>query len=143
MIKRVSVVTFFILSVAVLIYSILSRKRDFEKSQTKMMLKKNTQIHIKNRKFNLGKIKDFNQAKTQFYVHNVGLDTLFIENIEVSCDCTTLSGIGASVPPGDSLLISVAYTKKRFGYFYSDILIYGNFLNSPAMLSFEGYLLRP
>jgi hypothetical protein len=104
--------------------------------------RKITSVYVKEKKINVGKVNLREQAQANFYIRNIGQDTLIIDNVEVSCNCTALSTISAGVAPGDSVFITVAYTKEIAGYFYSDIIIEGNFHNSPAILSFEGYLLN-
>lgn len=141
MIRKTVIYFFFIISSAISMLTIVKWKAGPSTKGPMYQQKSLTKIFIKKKKINLGKVNSLDQAKETFYVRNVGRDTLYIENIEVSCNCTALSGVGEHVLPGDSIPITIAYTKNRPGFFYSDILIYGNFYNSPALLSFEGHLL--
>lgn len=132
------------LSVAVMLFSLVNqRNRLMPKTAERLVETERTatNILVRAKKIDVGKVNSRDAAKADFFVLNVGKDTLFVEKVDVSCSCSTLTASDIAVAPGDSAKITVAYTKTVSGYFYSDVLIYGNFPNSPAILGFEGYLL--
>jgi hypothetical protein len=102
-----------------------------------------TDILIVERHIDLGKIKrqETTAASGKYYVVNVGKNDLEIADIEVSCQCTALETFQDLIRPGDTAEIHVEYSKNKLGYFYSDVLIHGNFNKSPEILSFEGFLI--
>jgi hypothetical protein len=102
--------------------------------------KKLTTIQINNKKVNLGKVLNNRETKTVFFLHNTGSENLHIENVEVSCSCSSSTASHTTIAPGDSIPITVTYNKKTLGYFYTDVIVRGNFEKSPEILSFEGYL---
>lgn len=97
-----------------------------------------TQITILNPQIKVGDVASVNEAFGYIQLVNSGLNPLFLDHIETSCDCTTGEFKEAEVKPGDTLSIKVNYIKRKTGYFYQDIMLYGNFSDSPAMVSIEG-----
>jgi hypothetical protein len=97
-----------------------------------------TNVIVRNRIIDLGRIHGLEDITVNFILINAGNDTLRLEKIEVSCHCTSGVLSLAPVAPGDSVVIPVTYTKRQEGFFYEDILVYGNFTTSPERLSFQG-----
>jgi hypothetical protein len=104
---------------------------------------KQTTISVKNKKLDLGMVQRAADAKIDFFVYNTGGENLYLNSVEVSCSCSSVTQISDVVLPGDSILITVQYDKKIPGYFYSDVLIHGNFPSSPEILGFSGRLPQP
>jgi hypothetical protein len=101
-----------------------------------------TSVAISNKTIDVGRVNIKEEVDIFFILHNTGIQNLYIDRIEVSCHCTSGVVSGKAILPGDSLLIPVKYNKKVSGYFYQDVLVYGNFDTSPEILSFEGYLVE-
>lgn len=101
-----------------------------------------TTIKVSNSELNVGKITvdEAHTARTYAVLHNTGNNNLYIDRVEVSCQCTSGDIPKRAVVPGDSIAIEIAYNKTMPGFFYSDVIIHGNFEDSPALLSFEGQL---
>ena len=136
--KRVTYL-FLIVSIGVLIFSLVVRYGQSSSPQESNMLKL-TSIKINDKKLDIGKTPVADEAKTEFILHNIGTENLYIDRIEVSCHCTSGEVTKEAIAPGDSVSIMVQYNKKIVGYFFQDVLVYGNFETSPEILSFEGYL---
>lgn len=138
---RLNIRIFFWVSIFLFVTSMIYRnvKTPFNHSfasQNKVL----TNLYVKDKKINLGKLKMGDEAKSEFFIYNAGTENLIIDNIKVSCTCSTSSINDNIVLPGDSIPVTIQYNKKAKGYFFSDILIYGNFPSSPEILSFEGFL---
>jgi hypothetical protein len=101
-----------------------------------------TNVDFNVKAINLGKIKGKENAKGEFFIKNTGNEDLIIEKIEVSCSCSSVGITNQPINPGDSLSIKVLYNRNTIGYFYSDVLVFGNFSTSPEILSFEGNLIN-
>ncbi len=137
--RKILIYLFLIVSIGVLILSLVIRYgqgSSFQKSNILQL----TSIKIKDKAIDIGKIPVADEAKTVFILYNTGTNNLYLDKIEVSCQCTSGEVTKEAIAPGDSVSIMVQYNKKIEGYFFQDVLIYGNFETSPEILSFEGYL---
>lgn len=136
----------FVVSVLMFIFVVIILSGDLfdTRTNTSTNNKLLTEIKIKNSQLKTGEIKLSKSylAKSEVVIYNVGSNELIINQIEVSCNCTSGNMPKRSIPPGDSVSIDISYTKKLPGYFYSDVIVHGNFLNSPALLTFEGRLIE-
>lgn len=97
-----------------------------------------TKIAVFQRHINTGEVGERRSAKGEFYIRNTGENDLIITNVEVSCSCSSIVMLDRSVAPNDSISILVEYSKKLPGFYYSDVVVYGNFPGSPEILTFEG-----
>ncbi|MFC3414752.1 DUF1573 domain-containing protein [Algoriphagus hitonicola] len=128
---------FFALSVLLLSYAIYHRffKDDIYDPLEGVEL---TTVSISKRNINLGEVGKREEARGEFFVKNTGSNDLIITNVEVSCTCSSAALLDNKISPNDSISIKVNYNKKLPSYFYSDVLVHGNFPGSPEILSFEG-----
>ncbi len=136
--RKIFIYLFLLVATGFLIVSLIFRFRQSSPFQKKRPL---TSIKIKNKAIDIGKIPVADEAKAAFIIYNTGTNDLYIYKVEVSCNCTSGALTKESVAPGDSVAVTVKYNKKIEGYFFQDVLIYGNFKTSPEILSFEGYLI--
>lgn len=129
---------FLIASILLLIISLLLRyNSDFSiEKGYKLEL---TKIAVNKNNIDVGKVTDRKSASGKFYIKNVGNVDLVLNNVEVSCTCSSSTFLQERILPNDSVAVTVQYDKKTGGYFYSDVLVYGNFSGSPKILSFEGF----
>lgn len=129
---------FLFLSIILLVFSINTRYKllNINLSSNKSY---STNITVDKRKIDLGKVNDRSLASGEFIIRNVGENDLVINKVEVSCSCSSSTLIEKSISPNDTIKVKVQYNKKSKGYFYSDVIIHGNFSGSPEFLSFEGY----
>lgn len=136
MMKRTVLTIILIASVVIMASSLIFR---FYRISGKSLHNHLTFIRVSEKKIKLGKVFP-EDAHATFYIYNKGVEELLIETIEVSCSCSSSNVDNRPVPPGDSLQIRLYYNKTVPGYFYSDVIIRGNFDKSPEILSFEGVL---
>lgn len=97
-----------------------------------------TDIYVMKSHVDIGKITDRDTAFGEFYIKNIGEHGLYVSKVEVSCTCSSITMLNHEVAVGDSLLILAKLERNTPGYFYSDVIVHGNFKGSPRFLSFEG-----
>lgn len=131
--KTILTYTFLIISALIFIYSVFTRVK------LNVFPEELTKISVSNNNINVGEVTQKSQASAEFYIKNIGDKELRLSNVEVSCSCSSTTLLDTSILPNDSLLIKVQYNKNIKGYFYSDVIVYGNFSGSPKFLSFEGF----
>ena len=133
-----------VLSVSFLTYSLLKTEpwnnNSIDQDINQLHLK-NTQVVILNKEIRLGKLDKDDQASAVFELINVGKEDLRVEHVEVSCSCTSGEIPELPTAPGDTLRLVVSYDKSKPGYFFQDVLFYGNFEISPLVVSFDGTIL--
>ena len=85
-------------------------------------------IEFENTEFNIGKIRQGEIAECYFVVKNTGDNTLVLNQIIPSCDCTSLTNKNAEIPAGktDTLKFVLDTYGKELGKFESDIRIITN-----------------
>ncbi|HAH35223.1 MAG TPA: hypothetical protein DEQ87_11260 [Algoriphagus sp.] len=135
--KNFFVYSLLFISILLLSYAIYNR---FFKEKTYDPLEgvELTTVSISKRNINLGEVGKREDAVGEFIVKNTGSNDLVITNVEVSCTCSAAVLLDNKIAPNDSVFIKVRYAKKLPSYFYSDVLVHGNFPGSPQILSFEG-----
>lgn len=101
-----------------------------------------TTVSVKEKFLNKGKIPLGSEIKGEFLIFNTGKSDLYIEKVNVSCTCTSTTQLNEPIQVGDSTIIIIEYEKLNPGYFFTDVLVQGNFLESPLILSFEGFLVE-
>lgn len=131
--KTIFVYSFLTISILTLIYSVYNRMN------LNIMPEELTKISVSNNNIDIGKVNERSKAFAEFYIKNIGEIDLKLSNVEVSCSCSSTTLLESSILPNDSLLIKVQYNKNITGYFYSDVIVHGNFSGSPKFLSFEGF----
>lgn len=97
-----------------------------------------TTIEILNPQLKLGQVLNPADAYGYLKIVNTGPSDLLIDHVETSCDCTSSEYKTEKISPGDTLSLKISYIKRKVGYFYQDIMIYGNFPSSPLLCSIEG-----
>jgi hypothetical protein len=136
--KNFFVYALFVISLIFFIISLILRFNIFLLDD---MLKtsKLTEITVNNSYIDIGKVSNLKLAQGSFYIKNTGVENLILDKVEVSCSCSSSTFLNEKIAPDDSVKITVSYNKKTGGYFYSDVLVHGNFSGSPKIMSFEGF----
>jgi hypothetical protein len=140
--RETTIKIIFILSLAFLFYCVVEKLfvgNSFQKEVQSM-----TTVTVKDKFINKGKISidsNVNAVKADFVVINSGENDLYIDKVSVSCKCTSATQLNVPIHAGDTALIHVEYNKPRPGYFFTDVIVHGNFKGSPLILSFEGHLI--
>ncbi|MFZ6664963.1 DUF1573 domain-containing protein [Peijinzhouia sedimentorum] len=141
--KYILIFTAILLIISVL-YRFLGNK-NIESIETPQLIENTnsqlTKVEFLNQKIDLGRVKGDKLIETEFILINKGNSKLVIDHVEVSCDCTAGEIMNEFTNPGDSLKIRVMYNKIRYGFFYQDVMVYGNFETSPQFVSFEGFII--
>ena len=88
-------------------------------------------------KVQMGKLKD-----VFFTIYNIGGAELVIEDIEGDCFCTVPVWEDIEVAPGDSTRFSVRITKEEKGFFQQNVLVHGNFPDSPKIVRIQGEIVE-
>lgn len=136
--KSLSIVILLI-SVALAILSFTNKKKNRENLEGRDSLFQ-TIVEVKKSEIDLGVIKTNQEAKSTFVIYNKGGMQLTIDRVETTCHCTSGTLQKNGIVSGDSALIDVLYDKHAPGFFYQDVRIYGNFINSPLIVSFQGFV---
>lgn len=78
------------------------------------------------------------EQKTSFIIKNVGSKPLFIQDVNTSCGCTTVSYSREPVQPGKEATLVVTYKAEHPEYFNKTITVYCNAESSPIRLTISG-----
>lgn len=83
----------------------------------------------------------FRQAEIQeekVILTNTGTDTLYINAIESSCECTTVQWADPPVPPGECTTLIIHFRAEEKGEFERFIHVHCNVPESPIEISVKG-----
>lgn len=139
--KNNFIYVFFLASLFVFAYSVHFRFFQDQLDTSGKIRLKSTSISVDKNIIDVGKVNNRELARAEFFIKNTGTNDLIISEVNVSCTCSSAVSLNEPIAPNDSSKIVVQYNKKMNGYFFSDVLIHGNFSGSPKILSFEGFYL--
>jgi hypothetical protein len=78
-------------------------------------------------KYDLGNIFEGTSTERKLTLLNAGNDTLYVQNVTTSCGCTVAKLSQHTVPPNDSIIVSVTFnSKENLGKFKRDVYIFSN-----------------
>jgi len=143
--KKIFVLLITILSSLTLLHYLGLKKKSetqFPNDDLPHDTKSMTEIKVLDSEIHLGELDLSEDARAIFKLANLGSNHLEISHVEISCDCTTSESYQNEVKPGDTLYLPVIYNKGIPGFFYQDVIVYGNFKESPLFLAFDGTLIR-
>ncbi|WP_422354471.1 DUF1573 domain-containing protein [Roseivirga pacifica] len=144
MIKKLLTYVFFLGALAFLTTVIFQRQKQTSTHSTVIYSSDFvTKISFKEKNIKVGTISidKAHEARGYITIYNTGEHNLFINKLEVSCSCSSGDIPKRPISPNDSIKLEITYNKTIPGYFYSDVLVHGNFESSPAIFGFEGQLI--
>ena len=100
--------------------------------------KPNLQEATNSPRINLG-ILSLNESKTvKFEIKNTDQETLQIDTVFTSCDCTTAEIDKTRIPKNESAFLSVTYTPDAVGSFYREVYVKVNGEEETRIFAIEG-----
>lgn len=100
--------------------------------------KTNFQEATNNPRINLG-ILSLNESKTvKFEIQNTDQETLQIDSVFTSCECTTAEIDKTMIPKNESTFLSVTYTPDAVGNFYREVYVQVNGEEKTRIFAIEG-----
>jgi len=97
-----------------------------------------TQVEFNETSKNIEEINVNINKTIEFICENKGKIPLIIYSIETSCSCVKLDYPYNPIKPNESLNIKVNYNSNKVGNFHKILKVFGNFNNSPVILSISG-----
>ncbi len=99
-------------------------------------------LEIKDAKKSFGFAKKGEVVKLNYDISNTGNEPLMINNIEISCSCTTVEYDKKPVLPTQSTTVTIIFDTKTV-YDRQDriVLVHSNDKNSPHKLRYKGVVL--
>ena len=97
-----------------------------------------TAVMVEQSVLNLGEIKREQSYRDSIKLMNIGPDTLFIQDIRSSCDCTQVEWTQPSVAPRESVGYPIVFHPDTSGYFEREIEIWCNVKESPIRILVKG-----
>jgi hypothetical protein len=94
-------------------------------------------LTLRESSFDFGKIPQSRPVTHDFEIYNGGKDTLFLENVQASCGCTTPLWSKDPIAPGGQSKITVGYNAAAEGPFEKTITIFYNG-NQTKMMVIKG-----
>ncbi len=100
-------------------------------------------LEIKDSKKSFGFVKKGEVVKLNYEIQNAGTEPLIINNIEVSCSCTSVEYDKKPVLPGQNTIVTVIFDTKTV-YDRQDrvVLVHSNDKKSPHKLRYKGIVLN-
>lgn len=100
-------------------------------------------IEIKESKQNFGFVKKGEVVKLKYEISNVGNEPLMINNIDISCSCTTAEFDKKPIPPQQKTVVTIIFDTKTV-YDRQDrvVLLHSNDQKSPHKLRYKGVVLN-
>ena len=100
-------------------------------------------LEIKDAKKSFGFVKKGEVVKLNYEISNTGTEPLLINNVEVSCSCTSVEFDKKPILPGQNTLVTVIFDTKTV-YDRQDrvVLVQSNDKKSPHKLRYKGIVLN-
>lgn len=72
------------------------------------------QLQPDDRVFDFGCVGIDYQVQHDYYLHNIGEETIKIDSVKTTCDCSSLLFVDSLVAPGDSVPVRVSFTTENY-----------------------------
>jgi len=100
-----------------------------------------SQMDFKRTTFNFGAIPNGSVNKCIFEFRNTSKTPLIINNVIVSCGCTSPKWPKKPILPGEKGIIEVRYNAAGAGLFRKSISVFSNARNSPVHFFIKGVII--
>ena len=97
-----------------------------------------TMMDISPASIKLGTISKNEVYKDSVKVTNIGKDTLYIENIHSSCECTQVDWKKEPIAPSETVWLYITFRPDMIGEFERYVTIYSNVKQSPIEIPIKG-----
>ncbi len=111
----------FILSVALFISSIINAQTPAAKTDTPADIKK--KIEFKELDHDFGKIPYGKAVSFDLKMKNIGSDSIKLENVQVSCGCTTPKWEPGPYAPGTEFSVNLGFNGYADGHFEKSVAV--------------------
>lgn len=99
------------------------------------------EVQWENLVYDFGKLQRGNPAMTYFKFTNTSKETILIERVKTSCDCTASEYPKEPILPGETASIKVSYDTKKTGAFSKSISVHLSNTDQVTMLKIKGSVL--
>jgi hypothetical protein len=97
-----------------------------------------TMMDISPASIKLGTISKNGVYKDSVKITNIGKDTLFIEDIQSSCECTQVDWKKEPIAPSETVWLYITFRPDMIGEFERYVTVYSNVKQSPIEISIKG-----
>lgn len=97
-----------------------------------------TMMDIRPASIELGTISKDGVYKDSVKITNIGKDTLYIENIQSSCECTQVDWKKEPIAPSETIWLYITFRPDVVGEFERYVTIYSNVNQSPIEIPIKG-----
>ena len=97
-----------------------------------------TMMDISPASIELGTISKNGVYKDSVKITNIGKDTLFIEDIQSSCECTQVDWKKEPIAPSETVWLYITFRSDMIGEFERYVTVYSNVKQSPIEIPIKG-----
>ena len=97
-----------------------------------------TMMDISPASIELGTISKNGVYKDSVKITNIGKDTLFIEDIQSSCECTQVDWKKEPIAPSETVWLYITFRPDMIGEFERYVTVYSNVKQSPIEIPIKG-----
>jgi len=97
-----------------------------------------TMMNISPASIELGTISKNGVYKDSVKITNIGKDTLFIEDIQSSCECTQVDWKKEPIAPSETVWLYITFRPDGVGEFERYVTVYSNAKQSPIEIPIKG-----
>jgi len=97
-----------------------------------------TMMDISPASIELGTISKNRVYKDSVKITNIGKDTLFIEDIQSSCECTQVDWKKEPIAPSETVWLYITFRPDMIGEFERYVTVYSNVKQSPIEIPIKG-----
>lgn len=100
-------------------------------------------LEVKNSKINFGVVKKGEVIRNAFEITNTGNSPLLLDDVEISCSCTTADFSKEPILPGQKTIVTVNFnTKTVYGRQDRVVLLLSNTPKGPVKLRYKGIVIE-
>ena len=123
-------------------FSVYATLEEYFPPLSQKELEKAPQLKVVEASFDLGRIKQENEALHQVTILNTGKTDLIIRSIQPNCTCINAKAAHTTIKPGDNTTLQIAFNpKSRKGTQQKALTIYSNDpQNSAQRVTFTAYV---